>query len=167
VQAYAPTMHLIAYNISNALLPEVYDLENQPSTPTHEPRPLQGRLCYLPWLWPSATASMTRPGTLQLQRAGTQTTSPAGGSLKHGGKLKGKLCQEHKHGATFSNLRSCSFMGAFYYLILLEPPLPSLLLRSYRSGFLPSIPASHPSGWRISHISSPVQLPINSLEKLP
>lgn len=46
---------------------------------------------YLPCLWPSATAGVTRPGTLQLQAAGTQTTSLAGGSLKEGDKLEIKV----------------------------------------------------------------------------
>ena len=47
--------------------------------------------CYLPWLWPSATAGITRPGTHQLQTAGTQTTPLTGGSLKEGDKLEMKV----------------------------------------------------------------------------
>lgn len=46
---------------------------------------------YLPWLWSSATAGMTRSGTPKLQRAGAQTTSLTGGGLKQGGKLKMKV----------------------------------------------------------------------------
>lgn len=47
-----------------------------------------GEDCYLPWLWPSATTGMTRPGTLQLQTAGTQTASLAGGCLKEGRQIR-------------------------------------------------------------------------------
>lgn len=43
----------------------------------------------------------------------------------------------------------------FITLILLDPSSPSLLLPSYHLQFLPSVSASHPSGWKTAQISFP------------
>lgn len=151
--AKCSTVHLTDYNISNALLPEVCDLENQPSTPTQEQWQLQGKFLspcgpLSPLAWADQGLSSCRqwayrPPLWQEEVWRKQTNK------------KWKLCQACKHRATVSNFRPCSFMDVFYYLILLDPSSPSLLLPSYHLQFLPSVSASHPSGWRIAQISFP------------
>lgn len=62
--------------------------------------------------------------------------------------------------------KSYSFVCVLLFDFIRPRLSPSLLLPSCHLRFLPFILTSHSSGWKISQITSPVQLQINLMEKL-